>query len=205
MIMCDGCQDWFHGKCVGLKEEDSQRIDRYYCPTCNGTLAPVCRPYVLIETNGFHTEWKGKCRNPGCGKRASGTYGFCSQTCGLTHAELRMQYRIKQTAQLHRSIAASLHYDASAVEVRDTPAPVPGSGAKPTGMNVDGQEVAADAVCALRAGERRAMRRTASDILLAACAPPVTAAAAAAVLSAAGTQPRPGALSPIPDAMAAES
>ncbi len=32
MIGCDGgCEDWFHGKCVEIKEEDGDLIDKYIC------------------------------------------------------------------------------------------------------------------------------------------------------------------------------
>ena len=32
MIGCDGgCEDWFHGKCVNIKEEDAALIDKYIC------------------------------------------------------------------------------------------------------------------------------------------------------------------------------
>lgn len=32
MIACDGpCQDWFHGRCVGMDEKDGNLIDKYIC------------------------------------------------------------------------------------------------------------------------------------------------------------------------------
>lgn len=32
MIACDGpCQDWFHGRCVGIDEKDGNLIDKYIC------------------------------------------------------------------------------------------------------------------------------------------------------------------------------
>ena len=32
MIACDGdCQDWFHGRCVGIDERDGKLIDKYIC------------------------------------------------------------------------------------------------------------------------------------------------------------------------------
>jgi len=31
MICCDGCEDWYHGECVKVKEEDGNLIDKYYC------------------------------------------------------------------------------------------------------------------------------------------------------------------------------
>lgn len=34
MICCDGCENWFHGRCVGVTESMAQSIDTYYCPDC---------------------------------------------------------------------------------------------------------------------------------------------------------------------------
>ena len=31
MIGCDGCDDWFHGQCVNVAEEDGRLLDKYYC------------------------------------------------------------------------------------------------------------------------------------------------------------------------------
>ncbi|KAG0051361.1 JmjC domain-containing histone demethylation protein 1 [Gryganskiella cystojenkinii] len=36
MIACDGCDDWFHGDCVGVAEKDSDMVDKYYCKRCEG-------------------------------------------------------------------------------------------------------------------------------------------------------------------------
>eukprot|EP00730_Choanoeca_flexa_P001279 TRINITY_DN10563_c0_g1_i3.p1 TRINITY_DN10563_c0_g1~~TRINITY_DN10563_c0_g1_i3.p1 ORF type:complete len:688 (+),score=125.57 TRINITY_DN10563_c0_g1_i3:148-2211(+) len=33
-IECDLCQDWFHGRCVGIKQSESPFIKRFVCPTC---------------------------------------------------------------------------------------------------------------------------------------------------------------------------
>lgn len=49
MIGCDGgCEDWFHGKCVNVKQEDEELIERYICkyyPTTLWTaLTSINRP-----------------------------------------------------------------------------------------------------------------------------------------------------------------
>lgn len=31
MIGCDGCEDWFHGECINVAEEDGDLIDKYFC------------------------------------------------------------------------------------------------------------------------------------------------------------------------------
>ncbi|VDI43251.1 nucleosome-remodeling factor subunit BPTF [Mytilus galloprovincialis] len=33
-IGCDRCQDWFHGKCVGISEKEAGSLDVYLCPKC---------------------------------------------------------------------------------------------------------------------------------------------------------------------------
>lgn len=34
MIGCDGCEKWFHGDCVGLTPEESEKIEKYFCVDC---------------------------------------------------------------------------------------------------------------------------------------------------------------------------
>nr|CAH7737126.1 unnamed protein product [Callosobruchus chinensis] len=33
-ICCDCCQDWFHGRCVGILQSEAENIDEYVCPRC---------------------------------------------------------------------------------------------------------------------------------------------------------------------------
>ncbi|CAK3883621.1 Set1 complex component spp1 [Lecanosticta acicola] len=81
MIGCDGtCDDWFHGKCVGIEERDKNLIDKYLCPNC--TKAGVGQ-----------TTWKRMCRRAGCrqpakaGKIKSGIHAskYCSEECGVQY------------------------------------------------------------------------------------------------------------------------
>jgi len=73
MIACDGpCEEWFHGKCVGIRERDGELIDKYICPRC--------------EKDGFITTWKRMCRRKGCRKPArvkdNPPSKYCSVGCG---------------------------------------------------------------------------------------------------------------------------
>ena len=34
MIQCDGCDEWFHGRCVGITQGEVITIDKYFCPFC---------------------------------------------------------------------------------------------------------------------------------------------------------------------------
>jgi len=34
MIACDVCDDWFHGECVGISEEEGIKMEKYICRLC---------------------------------------------------------------------------------------------------------------------------------------------------------------------------
>ncbi|XP_045612008.1 lysine-specific demethylase phf2-like isoform X2 [Procambarus clarkii] len=40
MIQCDICKDWFHGRCVGVREYQAVDIDRFHCPRCEAYNGP---------------------------------------------------------------------------------------------------------------------------------------------------------------------
>lgn len=33
-IACEKCDEWFHGRCVGILPTEGDSIPAYYCPTC---------------------------------------------------------------------------------------------------------------------------------------------------------------------------
>lgn len=35
MIGCDGCEEWYHGPCVGMTEEQAAKFDKYVCVRCS--------------------------------------------------------------------------------------------------------------------------------------------------------------------------
>ena len=35
MIGCDGCEEWYHGACVGVTEEQANKVDKYVCLRCS--------------------------------------------------------------------------------------------------------------------------------------------------------------------------
>ena len=35
MIGCDGCDEWYHGPCVGISEEQAEKFDKYVCVRCS--------------------------------------------------------------------------------------------------------------------------------------------------------------------------
>eukprot|EP01083_Nonionella_stella_P029462 81094_1 len=40
MIMCDLCEEWYHGYCVAIKEDDAEDIEEYDCFLCCGYRTP---------------------------------------------------------------------------------------------------------------------------------------------------------------------
>lgn len=34
MIQCDGCDEWFHGECVSVTQEDADKTEQYICGLC---------------------------------------------------------------------------------------------------------------------------------------------------------------------------
>ncbi|KAK4328159.1 hypothetical protein Pmani_001432 [Petrolisthes manimaculis] len=36
-ICCEQCEDWYHGKCVGIMQTEADDIDDYICPKCDST------------------------------------------------------------------------------------------------------------------------------------------------------------------------
>ncbi|XP_034243961.1 inactive histone-lysine N-methyltransferase 2E-like isoform X2 [Thrips palmi] len=34
MICCDGCDQWFHGTCVGMTKKQSKETDQWFCYAC---------------------------------------------------------------------------------------------------------------------------------------------------------------------------
>lgn len=44
MINCDFCQDWFHGRCVGIRERVGDLVDVFVCPNCTAAGKGIARP-----------------------------------------------------------------------------------------------------------------------------------------------------------------
>jgi hypothetical protein len=34
MIGCDNCEEWYHGPCVGISEDQAEKFDKYVCVRC---------------------------------------------------------------------------------------------------------------------------------------------------------------------------
>jgi hypothetical protein len=58
MIGCDGCEEWYHGTCVGITEDQAEKFDKYVCVRCStlrvykenaATVAGVLRKWTSIK------------------------------------------------------------------------------------------------------------------------------------------------------------
>ncbi|CAD0096434.1 unnamed protein product [Aureobasidium mustum] len=85
MIGCDGCDDWFHGKCVNISEKWKTLIDKYICPFCE-------------EKGVGETTWKRMCRRNGCNMPALVAKGskYCSDRCGVLFFQTLIAERTRQ-------------------------------------------------------------------------------------------------------------
>lgn len=71
MISCDGCEDWFHARCMKVQPHLASLLDRFFCKFCVWKGIGV-------------TLWKRRCRRPGCDKpiRKELKSKYCSDECG---------------------------------------------------------------------------------------------------------------------------
>ncbi|KAH0553222.1 hypothetical protein GP486_006612 [Trichoglossum hirsutum] len=91
MIGCDGgCEDWFHGSCVNIKQDDGDLIDKYICPNCERDGKGV-------------TTWKPMCRLHGCRKPARLSKKDLSKYCSDAHGREFMLYSAQRVKKRKRN------------------------------------------------------------------------------------------------------
>ncbi|KAK6200253.1 uncharacterized protein RJT21DRAFT_114679 [Scheffersomyces amazonensis] len=69
MVQCDGCEEWFHFKCMKLKQENSNLIAKFFCKFCDWQNTGV-------------TLWKRKCRVSWCKDPIRNDSKYCSDEHG---------------------------------------------------------------------------------------------------------------------------
>ncbi|XP_075974182.1 protein partner of snf isoform X2 [Anticarsia gemmatalis] len=105
MICCDGCEDWFHGKCVNITKAMGQQMEdqgvEWRCPNCvkkakqtpksagkaAATLNKSEGESLLIETKSPVSSKEGKTSCIVCKKPARVSSIYCSNTCIWKHAQ----------------------------------------------------------------------------------------------------------------------
>lgn len=96
MIACDGpCQDWFHGRCVGMDEKDGNLIDKYICAPHIFKVRASAYRYLLgpnCKSNGIgQTTWKPMCRLETCRDPARVSGSKPSKYCSDAHGQEYMR------------------------------------------------------------------------------------------------------------------
>lgn len=70
MIGCDGCDDWYHFRCVKLDLRYQKLVNNYYCPYCD------------LAGKGV-TVWKHKCRLASCYNPIAAGSKYCCREHGV--------------------------------------------------------------------------------------------------------------------------
>ncbi|CAH2102372.1 unnamed protein product [Euphydryas editha] len=102
MICCDGCEDWFHGKCVNITKAMGQQMEEqgieWRCPNCvkntktsaksAAKLSTTPKENVVSTTQPAITkELLSKTTCIVCKKPARASSIYCSDACILKHAQ----------------------------------------------------------------------------------------------------------------------
>ena len=70
MVACDGCDEWFHFKCMGLDKRNKDLVRNFYCKFCD-----------VLQGKG-KSVWKKKCKVAACYRPIDGESQFCSTEHG---------------------------------------------------------------------------------------------------------------------------
>ncbi|AQZ15051.1 SPP1 (YPL138C) [Zygosaccharomyces parabailii] len=79
MVGCDGCDDWFHFRCLKIPETYKKLVYSFYCPYCQ---AGVTGPASNGSQDLPRTIWKRKCRLNTCYKPCQPNSKYCSEELG---------------------------------------------------------------------------------------------------------------------------
>lgn len=101
MISCDGCEEWFHFKCMRINQRHKELLNKFFCKFCQWKGVGM-------------TLWNRKCRMTGCLKpiRAEQKLKYCSEECGLRFLRnaLAGSSALKQT-EIKFVITYSAHHE----------------------------------------------------------------------------------------------
>ena len=78
MVGCDGCDDWFHFRCVKIPEKYSHLVLNYYCPYCQAGITGK----GSVDGELPRIKWKRKCRLETCFDPCQNHSKYCSEEHG---------------------------------------------------------------------------------------------------------------------------
>ncbi|KAL3232210.1 COMPASS component SPP1 [Nakaseomyces bracarensis] len=84
MVGCDGCDDWFHFRCMKLSENYRHLVESFICPYC---AAGITGPGPKENGEYPRSMWKRKCRVPECYDPCAANSKYCTEE----HGKMYMQ------------------------------------------------------------------------------------------------------------------
>lgn len=102
MVACDGCDEWFHFKCMGLNQKNKDLVKSYYCKFCDDL---------------FHkgkSLWKRKCKLIDCYKPVDSENNsqFCSKDHGI---EYWKSYIAKFPSNIDKNSNSNYHLNSNQI------------------------------------------------------------------------------------------
>lgn len=93
MIACDSCDEWFHGKCVGITHRKAEKITKYICDSCRPKNTQTNNNNHNNNHNNTNNNEKNdiikhpKCAYKECNNLAKAPSKYCSEECGIKKAK----------------------------------------------------------------------------------------------------------------------
>ncbi|CCF59665.1 hypothetical protein KAFR_0H02560 [Kazachstania africana CBS 2517] len=85
MVGCDGCDDWFHFKCMKIPEVYRSLVFAFFCPYCQSGITGKNKDNFNVELP--RTLWKRKCRLSSCYEPCEDKSKYCSEAHGLLYMQ----------------------------------------------------------------------------------------------------------------------
>ncbi|CAB4252730.1 similar to Saccharomyces cerevisiae YPL138C SPP1 Subunit of COMPASS (Set1C), a complex which methylates histone H3 on lysine 4 and is required in telomeric transcriptional silencing [Maudiozyma barnettii] len=83
MVGCDGCDDWFHFKCLKMPNKYRRLVAAFYCPYCQAGITGKDKDDASKPLP--KTLWKRKCRVEECYEPCAEHSKYCSEEHGLQY------------------------------------------------------------------------------------------------------------------------
>jgi hypothetical protein len=127
MVACDGCDEWYHDSCLGIPQEELEKVDKFMCQWCverekrkdarrkqheadkaAKTAARKARQAQRRrEQQSAAKRARTKpCRNTTCTQRARPQSKYCSEECGLEVAGALHHER--EVKRLHDAVQGAI-------------------------------------------------------------------------------------------------
>ncbi|CAL4191671.1 unnamed protein product, partial [Meganyctiphanes norvegica] len=58
MIGCDRCEEWYHGDCINITEQEANKIRKFFCQKCRETRPGLEIKYKIKKEKRNHNDTK---------------------------------------------------------------------------------------------------------------------------------------------------